>query len=114
MVAEDEIENETASPKSEAQEDPLPTSHPKLEAFQSAVTQVLLRRIAETEVKIGQLRKEKEVKAREREERTKVTVSYAFQIVPFFLEFLCKSFTLEHLARRCTRPRRSFRRRKSR
>ena len=106
MVAEDEAYNE-------AQEDPLPTSHPKLEAFQSAVTQVLLRRIAEAEVKIRQLRKEKEVKAREREERTKVTVSYAFQIVPFFLEFLCKSFTLEHLARRCTRPRRSFRRRKT-
>ena len=113
MVAEDEIENETASPKSNAQVDPLPTSHPKLEAFQSAVTQVLLRRIAETEVKIRQLRKEKEVKAREREERTKVTVSYAFQTVPF-LEFLCISYTLEHLARHCTRPRRSFRRRKTR
>ena len=82
MVAEDEIENETASPKSEAQEDPLPTSHPKLEAFQSAVTQVLLRRIAETDVKIRQLRKEKEIKAREREERTKVNVTFAVEIPP--------------------------------
>ena len=80
MVAEDEIESETASPKSEAQEDPLPTSHPKLEAFQSAVTQVLFRRIAETEVKIRQLRKEKEIKAKEREERTKVNVTFAVEI----------------------------------
>ena len=84
MVAEDEIENETASPKSNAQEDPLPTSHPKLEAFQSAVTQVLLRRIAEAEAKIGQLRKEKEVKAREREERTKVCNCFlCFSNCPF-------------------------------
>ena len=71
MVAEDDIES--PAPVSEGQE-PLPTSHPKLQAFQSAVTQVLLRRIAEAEVKIGQLRKEKEAKGKEREERTKVSV----------------------------------------
>ena len=72
MVAEDQ--NETAAHMSEGQ-DPLPTNHPKLEAFQSAVTQVLLRRVAEAEVRIGQLRKEKEAKGKERAERTKVRVA---------------------------------------
>ena len=72
MVAEDD--NEMPAPVSGVQ-DPLPTNHPKLEAFQSAVTQVLLRRIAEAEVKIGQLRKEKEAKGKEREERTKVSIT---------------------------------------
>ena len=72
MVTEDDLE--MAAEGSESQ-DPLPTSHPKLEAFQSAVTQVLLRRIAEAEAKIGQLKKEREAKRKEREERTKESVS---------------------------------------
>jgi hypothetical protein len=53
----------------------LPTDHPKLQAFQSAVSQVLLRRIAEADAAIGLLNKGNETKRKERDERIKVALA---------------------------------------
>ncbi len=50
----------------------LPPDHPKLKAFQAAVRQVLIRRIAEAQALNKELRKSNEAKREEREEKTKV------------------------------------------